>query len=83
MNADEIAERLMRSKSVRQTEDAVVRHWLDGMSSATSANALGCSEATVEHLRRHLQLTRGQAWRGGVKPLGRTREVRLVVEVVR
>jgi DNA-binding CsgD family transcriptional regulator len=80
---DAIHEAAERAKSVLRAEQLILRHWLERMTAAQSAELLGCSDATVEYLRRHLQLTRGQANRGGAKPMGRRREVTLRVEVQR
>lgn len=63
-----------RAKAILRTEASVLRHWVEGLTAVDSANALDVSPATIEHLRRHLQLTRARG-------RGRTREVRLVVEV--
>lgn len=83
MTNDEVFEATQRAKQVLRVEQSVLTHWVEGLTSAASAERLGCSARTVEYLRRHLQLTRGQAWRGGVQPMGRSCEMRLVVEVAR
>lgn len=83
MTPEQLEEALERAKAIIRVELAVVAHRAEGLTASQSAQRLGISEATVEHLRRHLQLTRAQGGRGPVRPSGRSREVRLVVEVRR
>ena len=61
-----------KAKALLRTEQAVLALWLEGHSGDETAERLGVSPASVDYLRRHLQLTKGR---------GRMREVRLVVEV--
>lgn len=81
MTEDEVHIAAERAKAVLRTEQAILAHWLERLTAAQSAERLGCSDATVEYLRRHLQLTRAA---GPHRPkMGRRREVTLVVEVRR
>lgn len=82
MTEDDVFLATERAKAVLRTEQAVLAHWLERLTAAQSAERLGCSDSTVEYLRRHLQLTRA---RGGTQAqaIGRCREVTLVVEVRR
>jgi hypothetical protein len=77
---DERFERTERAKAILRLEQSVLAHWVEGLSLKTSAARLEQSLSTIQRLRAHLRLTSGQAWRSGVKPMGRSREVVIRVE---
>lgn len=80
MTEDDRFVRTARAKAILRLEQSVLTQWLEGMTLRASAAALQVSRATVQFVRAHLRLTSGQAWKGGVRPLGRSRECRIVVE---
>ena len=63
-----------RAKSILRLQQRVLEHRVEGLTAKQSAERLAVSPRTVEYLRRHLQLTRGQAWRGGAEVMGRVAE---------
>jgi FixJ family two-component response regulator len=72
MTEDEREERTERAKAILRLEQSVLTHWVEGIALKTSAARLNQSPSTVQRLRAHLRLTTGQAWRAGVKPMGRS-----------
>jgi hypothetical protein len=72
-----------RARAILRLQQRVLEHRVEGLTAAQSAERLGVSDSVIEELRRFLRLTTGKAWRGGVKPSGRTRNLVLTVEVRR
>lgn len=63
---DERQRRVEKSKAVRRLCDAVVVHFLEGLTAKQSSERFGLSVSTVERYRWFLQLTvaRGSGQRG-------------------
>ena len=72
-----------RARAILRLQQRVLEHRVEGLTATQSAERLGVSDSVIEELRRFLRLTTGKAWRGGVKPSGRTRNLVLTVEVRR
>jgi FixJ family two-component response regulator len=66
-----------RSKAIRAMDERVEKHFVEGLTVKQSAERLGVSVRTVKYIRARLQLTTGKAWRKGVKPMGRTLELKV------
>lgn len=81
MTEDERFERIERAKVILRLEQSVLAHWVEGLTLKASAERLEQSLSTIQRLRAHLRLTSGQAWRAGVKPMGRSHQCVIRVEV--
>lgn len=84
MTEDLTQEAIDRAKAILRFGQLVLQHRIEGLTVKESSERLHgagyrASETSIERMRRMLLLTDGRAWKSGVRPMGRARDITIEV----